>query len=425
MRSPDGNEKGVVEVLKPFLEIRMADVVDILLVTVLLYAALALIRRTRAGFVAMGILIVAALYVGARALNLQLTAWIFQGFFAVFLLIVVVIFQEELRQLFERIALWSLGRRELSASSADSSDTVVTCLADFARQKIGALVIFPGTQPIQRQIQGGIELQGTLSIPLLKSLFDPHSPGHDGAVIIENDRVARFAVHLPLSQDFRQLAGVGTRHSAALGLAERTDALCIVVSEERGEISIARDGHLKLLRSPQEAGRIIQGFLREKRPPEDRAATWKQLVRTNLTEKAVVLGLVIALWYLFVPGSRPVEFTYEIPVSVRNLPPGFEVESIDPKNVEATFTGLRRSFYLFRPERLEATIDAALVKLGRRTFELSHQNLQYPKDLTLREIQPDKVKLTVRERSEQEGTQPSEPDPPLEPKSSIKDIEGK
>jgi len=398
-------------VFRPFLEMRFADVVDIIVVTVLLYATLALIRRTRAGFVAMGIVIVAALYFAARALDLQLTAWIFQGFFAVFLLIVVVIFQEELRQLFEKIALWSLGRRELSASSADPSDTLIACLGDFARQKIGALIILPGTQPIQRHIQGGIELQGKLSMPLLKSIFDPHSPGHDGAAIIEDDLIARFAAHLPLSEDFKQLAGVGTRHSAALGLAERTDALCLVVSEERGEISIARDGQLKVLGSPQEVKSAVHRFLREKRAPEDRGATWRQVVRANRAQKAVVLGLVIALWYHFVPGSRPVALAYKVPVALQNLPPGFEVESIDPPSIEVTFTGLRRAFYLFRPERLEVTIDAALVKLGRRTFEISDQNLRYPKDLTLRELQPATVKLSIREPPKQEDTQVQEPRP--------------
>jgi len=395
-------------VLSPFLEMRFVDLIDILVVTALLYSLLALVRRTQAGFVAIGIVIVGALYVAARALGLQLTAMIFQGFFAVFLLIVVVVFQEELRQLFERIAMWSLGRRVVTASPTDPWDTLVRCLADFAREKIGALVVISGAQPIQRHINGGIELDGKLSFPLLKSIFDVHSPGHDGAVIIENDRVTRFATHLPLSKDFRQLAGVGTRHSAALGLAERTDALCLVVSEERGEISIARDGQLKVLKSPQEAGTVVESFLREKRPPEDHSAVWNQMVRSHRAEKAVVLGLVIALWYHFVPGSRPVEFTYQVPIVVQNLPPGFELEGVDPPSVEATFGGLRRAFYLFRSERLQVTVDASLVKLGRRTFQLSDHNLQYPKDLTLREIHPLTVKLSVREQSGRQDAGPAE-----------------
>src|SRR6185437_5267675 len=92
--------------------------------------------------------------------------------------------------------------------------------------------------------RGGIELDGKLSAPVLTSIFDPHSPGHDGAVVLEGDRIRRFATHLPLSANFQQLGRTGTRHSAALGLSEVTDALSIVVSEEQGTIAVARNGRL-------------------------------------------------------------------------------------------------------------------------------------------------------------------------------------
>jgi len=404
------------QLLSPFLEIGLADIIDIIIVTALVSAILTLVRRTHAGFVAIGILIVAALYVVARALNLQLTAWIFQGFFAVFLVIVVVVFQEELRQLFERIAVWSLRRRETPRGSVDPTDVVVKCLADFARQSVGALIVFPGTQPLQRYIQGGIDLDGKVSYPLLVSIFDKHSPGHDGAVVIENDRVVRFAAHLPLSKEPQGLsAGGGTRHSAALGLSERTDALCFVVSEERGEVSVARDGRLRTLARPEEGAVILRGYLRQKHPEAEHGFVWAQLVRANRVETSVALGLVIALWYLFVPGSRTVEFAFEIPVMVQNLPPGYEVESIEPNTVRAKFTGVRRAFYIFDKKRLEVTIDASLVKLGRRTFRLNHENLNYPKDLTLQDIDPSRVRVAVRKAGDAANNPQAPQAPPVPP----------
>jgi diadenylate cyclase len=385
--------------LSPFLEMRIADLIDIALVATLVYAVLALIRRTQAAFVAIGILMVGALYVGARALDLHLMAWILQGFFAVFLIMVVVVFQEELRQLFERIALWSLRRHDRGSLETGPSDALVACLSEFAERRIGALVVLPGAQPIQRHIQGGIELGGKLSIPLLRSIFDPHSPGHDGAVIIEDDRVARFAAHLPLSKDFTQLANVGTRHSAALGLAERTDALCLVVSEERGQMSVAQRGRLQTLASPQAVGASIQQFLADRTPARAGYPVWRQLLRGQRAEKAIVLALVVALWYLFVPGSRLVELSFDVPVVVHNLPPDFEVESIDPPSVLVQFSGVRRSFYLFRPDKLEIVIDGSLAELGRRTFKVSAANLTFPKDLTLQGIEPESVKLSLRKIS--------------------------
>ncbi len=389
--------------LEPLRDIRLLDVVDILLVTSLVYTAFAWLRRTQAALVAFGIVILGAIYIVARALDLRLMTWIFQGFFAIFLVIIVVIFQEELRQLFEWLAVWSLRRRGTAPPPGGPTDTLVRCAADFARDHIGALIVLPGKQPIERHIQGGIELHGRLSEPLLKSLFDPHSPGHDGAVIVVNDCVVKFAAHLPLSKDFRQLSGVGTRHSAALGLAELTDALCLVVSEERGQISVARDGRLRGIGELHELGLELQRFFREKHAPErPRRPAW-QLLRENWSGKLASLAIVALLWYLFVPGSRLAGMTYPIPVSVINLPSELVLENVDPPVVKGTFTGQRRAFYLFDPRRLEVVIDASLAQLGRRTFEISEANVRYPKELSLESITPSRVRISVRKNTEESG----------------------
>jgi diadenylate cyclase len=382
----------------PYLnvEIQLADVVDMLLVTVMVYTAVVWIRRTRASLVAIGILILGAVSLAARALGLQLTAWMLQGFFAVFVIIVVVIFQEELRQLFERLAVWSLRRRDAGGTLFDPSDILVACLTDFARDRIGALIVLPGSQPIHRHLHGGIELNGRLSVPLLKSIFDPHSAGHDGAVLLEDGRVTRFAVHLPLSKDSRQLSGVGTRHSAALGLAELTDALCLVVSEERGRVSVARDGRLHALDNPHDLGLILEQFRRAQHPSRDRRRGWTQVIRQNWVEKLASVAIVITLWYLFVPGSRPTQVTYEVPVTVQNLPAAFAIEDVIPEKVEVTLKGATRAFYLFDPRSLSVHVDASPAKLGRRTFAISDENVLHPKDLALESIHPSSVKLSLR-----------------------------
>ena len=258
------------------------------------------------------------------------------------------------------------------------------CAADFARARIGALIVFVGQQPIARHIHGGVELNGLLSEPLLKSIFDPHSPGHDGALLIEHGIVTRFAAQLPLSTDFRQLAGVGMRHSAALGLAERTDALCIVVSEERGRISVAHRGVLRALREPAELEAVVQEFLRATFPSRaERRVLWS-LVRENWAEKIASLALVIGLWYLFVPGSRPATIAYPIAVKVVNVPPGYELERVEPSEVTAIFTGLRRDFYLFDPRRIDVVVDATMARYGRRTFAVTEEQIRHPPDVTRR-----------------------------------------
>ena len=256
--------------------LRWTDVVDVALVTLFAWAAIVWLRRSRARAALAGLAILGGVYFVARQLKLELTAFILQGFFAVLVLVLVVIFQEELWRIFEQIGVLSL-RRRLPAPPPEGVDVLVRTVARLAQTRTGALIVLPGCELLDRHLDGGIRFDGAFSEPLLLSLFDSHSPGHDGAVVVRGgDVVARFAVHLPLSSDQTKLGSGNTRHAAALGLAERTDALCIVVSEERGTVSIAERGDLKLLAAPQQVGPELRRFLaRLHPPPPGRIARWR------------------------------------------------------------------------------------------------------------------------------------------------------
>ena len=198
----------------------VADVIDIAIVAMLFYAGLVWFKKTRAFLVVVGIVILGVVYALGRFFNLFLTTAILQSFFTVFLVAVIVIFQEELRHFFERVALWGLGHRP-KPEAPRLVEVLVRTAGDLARARVGALIVIAGRDPLERHIEGGTELGGIPSEPLLKSIFDTHTPGHDGAAIIQGGDVTRFAVYLPLSKDLDKIAGRGTRHTAALGLAER------------------------------------------------------------------------------------------------------------------------------------------------------------------------------------------------------------
>jgi uncharacterized protein (TIGR00159 family) len=387
----------VSQLLAPFVQVRFVDVVDIALVTAIIYTSLVWIRRTQAWLVAAGMLILGAVYVVARTLELQLTAWIFQGVFAVFLVMIVVIFQEELRQMFEQVAVWGLGRARRPPVASETTDVLVRALADLANARVGALVVIPGVQPIDRHVRGGIELGGRVSYPLVRSLFDTHSPGHDGAVIVRGDTVTHFAVQLPLSADFQQLAGTGTRHAAALGLAELSDALCLVVSEERGAISIAAAGRLQRDLEATKLGELLRARLAPPPPrPRNAAGVWREVVRRNWVEKLAALTMVVTLWYLFVPGARPTIGTYPVRVSVANLPEGYVLEGITPPEVWVTLEGPARAFYFFDQNQVEVTVDVALAVLGRRTFQVTERDVKHPRDVSFEQVDPKAIKISVR-----------------------------
>jgi diadenylate cyclase len=386
----------------PLGQFHLVDVVDVLVVTALVYTVIALVRATQAGLVAVGLLLLAVLYVVASAFGLTLTAAVLGGFFAIAVVIVVVIFAPELRQLFERLAVWSLrGRRERPPRLADFTDDVVAALADMARSRTGALIVLPGRDPIWRHVHGGIPLDGRVSVPLLLSIFDPHSAGHDGAVVIERGQVSRFAVHLPLSQDLEQLTGCGTRHAAALGLAEQTDAVCLVVSEERGQLSVAAEGRLARDVTPEAAAAFVRRLARDPEDSAGRAVALRRLVLRNWPQKLTALALVAGVWFVVVPGSRPTDRTFPARVNVVNVPPDLRVAAIEPAQVDVTLAGMRRDFYLFDPGRLEVSLDAGAARPGRRSVEITDRQLRFiPTALTPQRLQPSSVRVTFGKKPE-------------------------
>ena len=274
------------------------DALDIAIVALVLYAGMSWLRRAHAALAAVGLSLLGGVYLGARALGLELTTWVFQGFLGVLALALVVIFQDELRRGFEELAAFALAPRSERRPRLDTPDSIARALADLAGARIGALVVVAGTHPLERHLQGGHELGGRLSTALLASLFDPHSPGHDGAVVVEDRDVTRFGCHLPLARGPAALRGLGTRHSAALGLSERTDALCLVVSEERGSVSAARDGELRQIGSEDELAKLVTSFYRERRALGRARPRLGELVRGRHWEKAAALALAVGLWLL-------------------------------------------------------------------------------------------------------------------------------
>jgi diadenylate cyclase len=381
------------------------DALDIVFVSAVLYVGIVALRSARAGPALGGIGILVTAYLGARQLGMQLTAWLFQGFFAVLVIVLVVIFQSELRRLFERIAVLGLRRRRADEPHQQTADALVRSAIELARNRAGALIVVCGRDSVERYVEGGVLLGGRVSDALLLSLFEKHSPGHDGAVIVEGDRIARFGAQLPLSNDFAQLHRRGTRHSAALGLAERTDAVCLVVSEERGQISIAREGVLRSLDKPEDVAVELPPLLHALEPQIGRRELVWRALRERWVEKLVAIGLACFLWIAFVPGAQVDEVSYELPIAVDNLPAGYALEKVDPPQVEVTLSGTRRWFVLLDEKRLEVRLDGFLVEAGRRSFDVPDEAVVHPAGLKVTSVTPRRVKLSVRRTGGEGGTE--------------------
>jgi hypothetical protein len=157
-----------------------------------------------------------------------------------------------------------------------------------------------------------------------------------------------------------------------------------------------RAGRLRALVDPAEATAEVHAFLQALSPPPDRRRVLTALVRENWVEKIAALLLVVTLWDLFVPGSRPATEAFPIEVKIVNLPPGLALERVEPQQVLAVFAGQRRAFYLFDPDRLDVTIDASLARYGRRTFAITREQIRHPPELTVEDIEPEQVRISLR-----------------------------
>lgn len=388
-----------LNLIELFKEVGISGIFDIAFMSILTYTVLLWFKRARSASVLAGIIIIGIIYLFSRQFNMVLTTSVFQQFFAVILIVVVVIFQEELRKLFEQIGVWSFTernptRKDLMQLTRKEVEILVRTLTDLAREKIGAIIVIRGKDLIERHLEGGIELNGELSETLLKSIFYPNSPGHDGAVIIENNKITKFSCHLPLSKNFQKLQRFGTRHAAALGMSELTDAICLIVSEEKGKISIASNGNLQQIDDLEKLNVMLERFYRLV-TPNTRSRPWFDYLRKNSFEKFIALVITICLWFVLVHESRLVYKELVIPIQHAELSSDLILEELDPKEVKVTFSGPRTRFYFFNKEEIKMFLKLLNTKEGTRNISVSRSDLIFPSDLTLENIEPRQVKVSI------------------------------
>lgn len=386
-----------------FANFQIKDAFDILLVAVFLYLALILFKRTNSFFIVDGIIFLFLAYLAARFFNFYLTGLLLQYFFGFFIVIMVVIFREELRSFFETISLFGRFRKPVPGAKAGPTgivDTVVKSLEYLSANKIGALIVFPGQQPLDRLLQGGIALNGDISVPLLLSIFDSSSPGHDGAVFIDGGRIKKFSAHLPLAEKYQQFGNIGTRHRAGLGLSEKSDAFVIIVSEERGTITLARSGVLRVFKSAEALGEELQKFLESKTIFHTPRAWVRSIVR-NVPEKILVLLLAIFLWFTFVFQLGQITKEYSVPVEFRFLDTSLQVSKVTPPEMTVILSGKSSEFDLLDPKNIHVVIDASSFDEGSERVKITETMIQAPRSVSLVNYTPSTIRLQIEKKPTQ------------------------
>jgi len=243
------------------------DLVDILIVSVLIYEVLLLIRGTRAVQMGLGAGVLVALFYGSRWGHLETVNWLIRNLFGYFVFAAIVLFQSDIRRALAHLGRGPFFRYFAKPESAEESiEELVVAAGMLASQRIGAIIAVERQIGLRNYIEGGIPLDAQLTYDLLLSIFQPSSPLHDGAVIVQDDKVAAAACFLPLTVNPKLSKELGSRHRAAIGLTEENDSVAIVVSEESGRISVVADGQIDAGLSSEELRARLRSLVLQRRP---------------------------------------------------------------------------------------------------------------------------------------------------------------
>lgn len=262
-----------------FASIGIADIIDILIVSYVIYKVIQLVRGTRAVQLLKGILVVVIAWLLSIWFNLDTLRWMMNQMITVGVVAIIVIFQPELRRALEQIGR---GKLFVRGSLEEESDIhlrineVIKATNYLSRKKIGALIVFERETGLNDYIESGIAMQATISSELLINTFIPNTPLHDGAVIIKQNQIMAAGCYLPLSENPFISKELGTRHRAAIGMSEVSDAICVIVSEETGQVSLAING--QIVRDIKDESLISKLYedLSMRSKTKDRASFWKR-----------------------------------------------------------------------------------------------------------------------------------------------------
>lgn len=257
---------------------QLNDLLDILIVAVLIYQMIMLTRDTRASEVLKGFLLLVGASLLSSLLGLTALTWVLKQILSNGALVLVVLFQPEIRRVLEQLGRGA--KMEHFQSDGEENQRIISeitqCLTSLSRRRVGALIVFERRTGLKDVMETGTRLDSTISAPLLENIFEPNTPLHDGAVIIRGTRIVSAACMLTtLSESNAITRDLGTRHRAAIGISETTDALVLIVSEETGVISMARDGKLTRHLDAKAIGEILSTMYHQ---PQDglyiRAKNW-------------------------------------------------------------------------------------------------------------------------------------------------------
>ncbi len=369
------------------------SLIDIPILSFIVFLFYTTLRSSGSWRIGLGIIVALLFYLIARFIRLPGVEWVFDNVSNIALIALIVIFQPEIRKIFERAASAFKVKKLLKESSGFINEIAKAAFV-LAGQRWGAIIVIPGRDDVGNKMNGGVLLNAEVSVPLIVSIFDPHSPGHDGAIRVESGKIVGFGYRLPLSSSEKLDYRFGTRHHASLGLSELCDALIITVSEERGTVSIFHSGSYMQVDNEEKLENEIKNHL-ENVSMLFPVTSKRRSKSIRLAEAVLSLVVGCCIWLaIVINASQMVQRTYTIPVQY-NLPPGMVIIGEKPHTVRISVSGSASSVESIHPYELKAFVDLTGTSPGKHLVNLQRKNFNVPDEVTIVDIEPPQIPLVL------------------------------
>ncbi|WP_300463569.1 diadenylate cyclase [Desulfobacula sp.] len=377
-------------------------ILDILVIAAGMFFLYRTLIRLGTWKIVSGILVAAFFFIVASLLDLKGVEWIYKNVSQVAVLSLVVLFHPELRKFFERAA--SIRRANGGRYDEQFARLMAESAWRLSRNGIGAIVVIPGRERLEEWIKGGFPLNAHPSMPLILSIFDPNSPGHDGALIVQKGTFESFGVRLPISQSGKLSDDYGTRHQAGMGLSEKTDALILVVSEERRQVSIFHKGSMFPM---QEENQIFERVLSYCRIPGffQQSTPKKQIRKTFGLELLGSLAVAVSLWITIIAGQgERLEKVITVPVEYTATSEDVVMTGEKAKEARLHLAGTKSDLDAISASAMSVKINLAKAVIGKQTFLISEENIRLPRGVKLVDVDPSSVEIRISKLTEVELT---------------------
>lgn len=382
-----------------FVGLKWIDIFDILILSFFLYRLFMIFWRTKAIHIILGLVFIWVVSIVARQIGLVVTSWFMGGLSAVSVVIIIVIFRNEIRNILISSNPFKLLFGYLGQTGFMDYQSIADTVFRLAGKSNGALIVFQRREAIYNHLQDGIDLDALLSPQIVESVFNHEAPVHDGAMIIHENRIKKVGAYLPLTEQEHLPQRFGTRHRAALGIAERSDAVVVVVSEERKEVSIVVGQNIMRVAAPNSLARQLKEHIQnEEHSPQTNKYRLNQIGR-EFTGLAVSFLIVTAFWYTFA-GKQQSLISLTAPLEFRSLPWEYDMIRVSSDKVNVQISGNRRLINTLRTDQISAFVDLTTAQSGRNKIPLSKENIRLPPGLEVVKVTPSTIFVFLEQRLE-------------------------